>query len=246
VNGQDPKAEIFDVFLCYNSDDKTAIREIWQKLINEGIKPWLDEREIRRGTSWQTALEEQIDFIKSAAVFMGDSGIGPWQLPEIQAFLNQFVKRACPVIPVVLGSAKSTPKLPLLLENLHWVDFRATHFDPLKQLIWGITGKKPRELSDVHSLDNPDILNDQTELRLLPIRNAAHAVRPDGSMFYPALAEVPSTEQAVQLEILRRRVKEYIPLDIGHLGRAQGDCRLRRVSGRAQQLIRRLYGSRKA
>ena len=108
---------------------------------------------------------------------MGDSGIGPWQLPEIQAFLNQFVKRACPVIPVVLGSATSTPKLPLLLENLHWVDFRATHLDPLKQLIWGITGKKPRELSDVHFLDKPDIPNDQTELRLLPIRNAAHAVR---------------------------------------------------------------------
>jgi hypothetical protein len=45
---------------------------------------------------------------------------------------------------VVLGTAKTTPKLPLLLENLHWVDFRATRLDPLKLLIWGITGKKPR------------------------------------------------------------------------------------------------------
>jgi hypothetical protein len=86
-----------------------------------------------KGKSDPTALEQQIGFIKSAAVFVGDSGIGPWQLPEIQAILNQFVKRACPVIPVVLGigSAKSTPKLPLLLENLHWVDFRVTHLDPL-------------------------------------------------------------------------------------------------------------------
>ena len=206
MNRQDSSAEIFDVFLCHNSEDKPAVREIAQRLVKEGVKPWLDEREIRPGTSWQTALEQQIGFIKSAAVFVGDSGIGPWQLPEIQAFLNQFVKRACPVIPVVLGGAKSTPKLPLLLENLHWVDFRATHLDPLKQLIWGITGKKPRELSDVHFLDKPDIPNDQSELRLLPIRNAAHAVRSDGSRFYPALAEAPSPEQAVQLEILRRRV----------------------------------------
>jgi hypothetical protein len=124
VNAQDSKAEIFDVFLCHNSEDKPAVREIAQQLVREGITPWLDEREIRPGTSWQTALEQQIGFIKSAAVFVGDSGIGPWQLPEIQAFLNEFVRRACPVIPVVLGSAKSTPKLPLLLENLHWVDFR--------------------------------------------------------------------------------------------------------------------------
>jgi TIR domain len=206
VNAEDSKTEIFDVFLCHNSEDKPAVREIAQQLVREGIKPWLDEREIRPGTSW---LKHQIGFIKSAAVFVGDSGIGPSQLPEIQAFLNQFVKRACPVIPVVLGSAKSTPKLPLLLENLHWVDFRATHLNPLKQLIWGITGKKPRELSDVQSLDKPDISNDQTELRLLPIRNAAHAVRSDGSRFYPALAEAPSPKQAVQLEILRRRVNEY-------------------------------------
>jgi hypothetical protein len=208
VNSQNSNGEIFDVFLCHNSEDKPAVRDISKKLTREGIKPWLDEREIRPGTSWQTALEQQIGFIKSAAVFVGDSGIGPWQLPEIQAFLNQFVKRACPVIPVVLGSAKSTPKLPLLLENLHWVDFRETHLDPVQQLIWGITGKRPREVFDAHSLDKPDIPNDQTELRLLPIGNPAHAVRSDGSRFYPTIAEAPSPEQVVQLEILRRRVKE--------------------------------------
>jgi hypothetical protein len=77
VNGQDSQAEIFDVFLCHNSEDKPAVREIAQKLVREGIKPWRDEWEIRPGTSWQSALEEQIGSIKSAAIFVGDSGIGP-------------------------------------------------------------------------------------------------------------------------------------------------------------------------
>jgi hypothetical protein len=76
VNAKDSKAEIFDVFLCHNSEDKPAIREIWQKLVKEGIKPWLDEMEIRPGTSWQTALEQQIENIKSAAVFVGERGVG--------------------------------------------------------------------------------------------------------------------------------------------------------------------------
>jgi eukaryotic-like serine/threonine-protein kinase len=209
VSARDSKAEIFDVFLCHNSEDKPAVREIAQQLVREGIKPWLDEREIRPGTSWQTALEQQIGFIKSAAVFVGDSGIGPWQLPEIQAFLNQFVKRACPVIPVVLASAKSTPKLPLLLENLHWVDFRVTHLDPFKQLIWGITGKKPRELSAAHYLEEPPIPHDRTELRLLPIGTASQRVHSVDSRLYPPLPQAPSAEWATQLEILRRRVKEH-------------------------------------
>jgi TIR domain len=54
---QGPKAEIFDVFLCHNSEDKPAVRDIARKLSEENIKPWLDEEQIRPGTSWQTALE---------------------------------------------------------------------------------------------------------------------------------------------------------------------------------------------
>src|SRR4029077_5339326 len=45
---------------------------------------------------------------RSAAVFVGESGLGPWQNQEMQALLSQFVKRECPVIPVVLPSAKTT------------------------------------------------------------------------------------------------------------------------------------------
>jgi len=131
------------VFLCHNSEDKQAVREISRTLAQENIRAWLDEDEIRPGTSWQTELGRQIESIGSAAVFVGGSGVGPWQNQEIQALLSQFVKRQCPVIPVVLPSAKTTPDLPWTLANLHWVDFRDTSRDPIKQLIWGITGVKP-------------------------------------------------------------------------------------------------------
>jgi len=63
--------EIFDVFLCHNSEDKSAIREIARQLAENGIKYWLDEEQIRPGMSWQTALGEQIQSIKSAAIFVG-------------------------------------------------------------------------------------------------------------------------------------------------------------------------------
>jgi hypothetical protein len=95
MNTQDSKAVIFDVFMCHNSEDKPAVREISQKLVREGIKPWLDLEQIPPGTSWQTALGQQIESIKSAAVFVGESGLGPWQNQEIQALLSQFVKRQC-------------------------------------------------------------------------------------------------------------------------------------------------------
>jgi TIR domain-containing protein len=167
VSGSGPKAEIFDVFLCHNSEDKAVIRDIARKLSEENIKPWLDEEQIRPGTSWQTALGRQIESIKSAAVFVGESGIRPWQNQEIQALLSQFVERECPVIPVVLPSAKETPDLPWPLKNLHYVDLRATDSHPLKRLIWGITGEKPMELSDVPSSEKPATMLEAAKCHLL-------------------------------------------------------------------------------
>ena len=67
----------FDVFLCHNSQDKPEVREIAQQLQQQGLKPWLDEWELRPGLSWQELLEEQIEYIKYAAVFVGSSGLGP-------------------------------------------------------------------------------------------------------------------------------------------------------------------------
>ena len=135
MNGQDSQAEIFDVFLCHNSEDKPAVREIARKLVGEGIKPWLDVEQIRPGTKWQTALGEQIKSIKSAAVFVGNRGIGPWQDEEIQGFLGEFVDRTCPVIPAILASATTVADLPWPLKNRHCVDFRVRDPDPLKQLL---------------------------------------------------------------------------------------------------------------
>jgi DNA polymerase III delta prime subunit len=203
VNGQDSKAEIFDVFLCHNSKDKPAVREIAQMLVKKGIKPWLDEDQIRPGSSWQTALGQQIESIESAAVFVSDEGLGPWQDQEIQSFLNRFVSRRCAVVPVILPTAKETPELPWPFENLHRVDFR-TNSQPLERLIWGITGKKPAELVDVLASDGPAIIQEAVKPRLIEGR---HGQAPEEKV--PPLPNAPDPDNASQLNILRRRVMEY-------------------------------------
>src|SRR5204863_576796 len=76
----------FDVFLCHNSEDKPAVKEIGERLKERGILPWLDEWELQPGMPWQSVLEEQIGRIKAAAVFVGKHDRGPWQDMELQAF----------------------------------------------------------------------------------------------------------------------------------------------------------------
>lgn len=132
----------FDVFLCHHGIDKSEVKKIGQQLMTQGILPWLDEWELRPGLRWQRLLEQQIGQIKSAAVFVGKNGIGPWTQLELEAFLQEFVTRGCPVIPIILPDASAEPQLPIFLRGMTWIDFRKHDPDPMKQLLWGITGKR--------------------------------------------------------------------------------------------------------
>jgi GTPase SAR1 family protein len=140
LRGKEEVAE-FDVFLCHNWEDKPAVRVLAQRLRERGLRPWLDVNELRPGLPWQQALEEQIQHIPAAAVIVG-SRIGPWQDAELAAFLRQFTRRHCPVIPVLLPGA-DRPALPVFLDGMTWVDLDVADPDPLDQLEWGVTGRHP-------------------------------------------------------------------------------------------------------
>jgi len=133
----------FDVFLCHNSADKPAVKAVARALRSRGVLPWLDEWELPPGQPWQPLLERQIGQIRSAAVFVGLAGVGPWQEQEIYGFLREFVARRSAVIPVLLDNAPSAPDLPIFLRAMTYVDFRLREPDPMVRLEWGITGVRP-------------------------------------------------------------------------------------------------------
>lgn len=132
----------YDVFLCYNSRDKQLVMAIGEQLKDRGILPWLDVWEIRPGTRWQTELQKQLKSIKSAAVFIGPRGAGPWQELEVQTLLQQIARRTRPIIPVILDGRPGRARLPPFLDLLHVIDMRQSDPDPFEQLVWGITGQK--------------------------------------------------------------------------------------------------------
>lgn len=50
------------VFLCYASEDKPAVRELYQKLRAEAwIQPWLDEEELYPGQDWSLEIEKAVE-----------------------------------------------------------------------------------------------------------------------------------------------------------------------------------------
>jgi hypothetical protein len=124
----------FDVFLCYNDEDRNEVMQIATQLQERQIRPWLDICEVRTGTSWQRLLETQIAKINSVAVFIGQNG-GPWQKEGIESFIWEFIEIGRPVILILLPTIQQEPNFPIYLKRKIRVDFRQQDLDPITQLI---------------------------------------------------------------------------------------------------------------
>lgn len=138
--------QTFDVFLAHNSKDKPFIRQVYQKLEEQGIKPWLDEEEIAPGDLFLKKIQEAISRSRTAAVFIGLEGLGQWQAFEATNFISLFIQQSMRVIPVLLPGVESIPDDFFLLKQFQYVQFETSLEDPtaLYLLEWGITGVKPK------------------------------------------------------------------------------------------------------
>jgi GTPase SAR1 family protein/nucleotide-binding universal stress UspA family protein len=139
LRGKEDVAE-YDVFFSYHWPDKDTVRSLARQLRDRGLRPWMDERQLRPGVLWQPELEEIIARVPAAAVVIGAQR-GPWQMREIYAFIQQSVNRGCAIVPVLLPDA-NTVDLPIFLQGLTWVNLAVPEPDPIGQLVWGITGQQ--------------------------------------------------------------------------------------------------------
>ena len=48
------------VFLFHSSDDKTAVRNLYQRLRAEGFDPWLDEENLLPGQDWRLEIPKAV------------------------------------------------------------------------------------------------------------------------------------------------------------------------------------------
>ena len=140
----------FPVFLSHSSDDKSAVEELARRLAEEGIQGWLDKWNLIPGDPWQPAIEKALAESETCAVFVGPSGIGPWQNEEMRAAIDKRVRdsgRRFRVIPVLLPGAERAERssLPTFLVATTWVEFRASldDADAFHRLVCGIRGLEP-------------------------------------------------------------------------------------------------------
>jgi hypothetical protein len=131
------------VFLAHNSQDKPQIRRIAENLNRKGIATWLDEEQIPPGVLFQDRLQETLNQVDCAIVFIGKKGVGRWQSMEIRVLLTKIIESRKTLIPVLLPGVQQIPDDLPFLKELNYVQFTDNLEDQrmINKLIWGITGQ---------------------------------------------------------------------------------------------------------
>lgn len=148
------RTEQFHVFLCHNSKDKPVVGQLADKLLEQGVLAWLDEREGLAGDSFPAKLEKVIDAARVVAVIFGPHGMGRWEKMEYLAALHRYVedrdedgRRRLRLIPILLPGVAKKPDLPPFLRGIDYVDLRdggTDNRDQIQKLVAGILGDAGR------------------------------------------------------------------------------------------------------
>lgn len=138
----------YAVFLSFNSEDREAVKTLAEYLLDHAnLRPWLDEWDSIPGEDWIDGLHRGLSESGTCAVFIGQSGEGPWQKQKIKnALITRIDDQNFRLIPVLLPDASEKPELPHFLPAKMWVDFRGKDVhddDVLWRLECGIRGIPP-------------------------------------------------------------------------------------------------------
>ena len=198
--------ETFDVFLSHNSKDEARAHKLFLVLQERGLSPWLAAKHLAPGQRWQEALEERIATVPAVAVLVGRDGLGLWEDMEMQAFLEEFVRRKIRVIPVLLRGAPRQSQLhQRFLRLFTWVDLRGGLTEQgINRLIWAVTGKKPpagKILAPERRAQVTQAFTVNGSLSAIPEDHHVRIAVQSGGLFWPKDPELPAQKQTWELQI---------------------------------------------
>jgi hypothetical protein len=118
-------SRLLHVFLCHASQDKPAVRKLYDRLKNEGwIQPWLDEEDLLPGQEWNVEIPIAVRSSDVVIVCLSKQSITKEGYVQREISLTLDIADEKPegtifVIPLLLEKCK----VPRRMERWQWLDY---------------------------------------------------------------------------------------------------------------------------
>jgi len=142
-------ARRFDVFLSYNSADRSVAEAVARRLLVERISPWWDRWALTAGSSWQSGVAEGLRSAGAFAILVGPSGLGDWAREELAVAQDRAAREpSFRIFMVLLPGAPDLSDPALAFVRMRtWVDLRNGPADGegIDNLVAAISGRPRRD-----------------------------------------------------------------------------------------------------
>jgi LysM repeat protein len=119
---------IKQVFVSYSRDDYSFVEKLVNDLTNLGVEIWLDQRDIKAGQRWDTAVQQALRDSEYFLVVLSPVSVNSHNvLDEISYALNKNKH----VFPIIYKDCD----IPYRLARIQYVDFREDYKDGKKRLL---------------------------------------------------------------------------------------------------------------
>jgi len=153
------------IFLSYRRDNEAKVRAVYDWLFD--LKPYVTpfiDTSMTAADNWLYTLEQSLQDSELCFLFLDGKDIGPGQQVEVDAILARVFSREgkkYPVVPVLLPSPGSPPKMPFFLSALQRVNYEDLSQPKLQQILWHWF--RQRCPDDWAPSDQPKFMGDQPE-----------------------------------------------------------------------------------
>ena len=113
------------VFLCHSSGDKPFVRDLYKRLLDDGIKPWLDEMDLPPGCDWELEISNAVREIDLVIVCLsiGAASKAGFIQKEIKFALDVAEQQPQGEIFVIPLKLDSKCIIPERLRRWQWVNY---------------------------------------------------------------------------------------------------------------------------
>jgi TIR domain len=118
------RRHVLRVFLCHASEDETEACTLYDRLRNDGYRPWLDVKDIVPGQDWKMAITIALKMSHVVIVLLSQksvkkSGFVNREINDAREIAKEKPEGMIFLIPLRLDQCK----VPSSLEDWQWVDF---------------------------------------------------------------------------------------------------------------------------
>jgi class 3 adenylate cyclase len=134
---EDRKAAPLRMFLCHASEDKPAVRALYQRLKGDGYHPWLDAEEILGGQDWNLEIRKAAKAADVVLVCLSNGSVTKegYLQRELRYVLEVAEEKPEGAIFLIPVRFEECP-IPERLKGLQWVDlFEDAGYEKLRKAL---------------------------------------------------------------------------------------------------------------